>query len=560
MKMTKLKYDNLTQKINSYLRPLLFGLGLTAFLVCLSPTLFAFSVGDVISKEMEEKLEKTIFLDLRDINVVDVFKFIAVQGNVNVVTSKNVQGRSTLVLKNVKIRDALDILVISNQLAYEVRENIIYIMTEDEYTQTRGKSFNDKRKVLTRTLIYAKPTYVVTTLQAIQSALGKVVVDEDTGTVVMIDTAEKLMQMNALLDQLEHKLETKVISLQYANAKDVEAQLKPILDAKGVGSIMADERSNQIVLSAYPGRMDSILPTVTALDKQTKAVLIEARILQITLNPKFDYGINWEKLFQDKNGLNFKGSFPIQTTASGVSDTSFGKVAVGHVEDGDLVSDIRFLKQVLNTKILASPRLMILNKQESKINIGDRLPYVVTTSTGTGTNVSVSEDIRFIDVGINLVVTPVINDNGFITMKIRPEISSRTGDLTTPTDNKIPQVNTTYIETSVIVKDGMTVILGGLRRDEATSDDRGVPYLMDTPWIGGLFKSRNDSIRRTEILVLITPKIVTGEKDVLDEPIKIKTDPLPSSRNVFVPMQQAVTVASAGDSPASVMNQQGGAA
>ncbi len=540
--MIKLNSDRFTQKESVEISKIIFLAIVCLFIAgCLSAA-FAFSPGDVVSPEMEQKLEKTIFLDLRDINVVDVFKFIAVQGNVNVVTSKNVQGRSTLVLKNVKIRDALDILVISNGLAYEVRENIIYIMSEEEYTQTRGKSFNDKRKVLTRTLIYAKPTYVVTTLQAVQSALGKVVVDEDTGTVVMIDTAEKLTQMNALLDQLEHKLETKVIPLQYANAKDIETQLKPSIDAKGVGTIIADERSNQIVLSAYPGRMESLLPTVTALDRQTKAVLIEARILQLTLNPSYDYGIDWEKLFKSHNGLDFKGSFPIDSTTAHAA-TNFGKIAVGNINDGDLMADIRFLKQVTNTKVLANPRVMILNHQESKINIGDRIPYVVTTTTGTGTTASVSEEIRFIDVGINLSVTPTINDDGYITMKIRPEISSRTGDLTTPTDNIIPLVNTTYIDTAVIVKDGVTIILGGLRRDDVSEKKKGVPYLMDMPWIGGAFKSRSDSISRTEILVFITPKIVTGANDVIDNNIAIKTGPLPGSRTAFTPVQQVSTQA-----------------
>ncbi len=93
--------------------------------------------------DIQTKLQKSIFLDLRDINVVDVFKFLAVQGGLNIVTSKNVQGRSTLVLNRVAIQDALDILVISNQLAYEIKSNIIYIMTEEEYLQTYGKNFND---------------------------------------------------------------------------------------------------------------------------------------------------------------------------------------------------------------------------------------------------------------------------------------------------------------------------------------------------------------------------------------------------------------------------------
>ncbi len=546
--MTKLKSDKI--------KNIFCAIVIIAVALCGTSVAFAFSPGDVVSPEMEQKLEKTIFLDLRDINVVDVFKFIAVQGNLNVVTSKNVQGRSTLVLKNVKIRDALDILVVSNALAYEVRENIIYIMSEDEYTQTRGKSFNDKRKVLTRTLIYAKPTYVVTALQAIQSALGKVVVDEDTGTVVMIDTSEKLMQMNALLDQLEHKLDTKVIRLQYANAKEIETQLKPSIDAKGVGTIMADERSNQLILSAYPGRMEGLLPTVTALDRQTKAVLIEARILQLTLNPTYDYGINWEKLFRSYNGLDFKGSFPINSTSTGTSaGTNFGQVAIGNVGTDEIVADIRFLKQVTNTKVLANPRVMILNHQESKINIGDRIPYVVTTTTGTGTTASVSEEIRFIDVGINLAVTPTINDDGYITMKIRPEISSRTGDLTTPTKNIIPLVNTTYIDTSVIVKDGVTIILGGLKRDDVSEKKKGVPYLMDMPWVGGAFKNRSDSITRTEILVFITPKIVSGGKDVVDENIAIKTGPLPGARNAFTPIQAVAAQAVDTQSPVGTYQQ-----
>ena len=272
--------------------------------------------------------------------------------------------------------------------------------------------------------------------------------------------------------------------------------------------------------------------------------------MQISLNPRFDFGIDWQKLFQSRNDLHFQGSFPIDSTTSGTNATTtspggtiFGKIAFGHVEDSDIVADIQFLKQVSNTKILANPRVMIVNKQESKINIGDRIPYVVTTSTGTGTNISVSEDIRFIDVGISLAVTPTINDDGFISMKIRPEISSKTRDLPTKSGNLIPVVNTTFIDTSIIVKDGMTIILGGLRRDVVAQDDKGVPYLMDVPWIGKAFKSRSDRLTRSEILLFITPRIVDGAKDVLDEAIAMKPsavaepEEVSAQRNIFAPMK-----------------------
>lgn len=481
--------------------------------------------------DLGEGLEKIIFLDLRDINVVDVFKFLATQGSLNIVTSKNVQGRSTLLLRNVKIKDALDILIISNQLAYEIRDDIIFIMTEDEYALTHGKNFNDIKKVMIRTLKNAKPSYVLAALQAVQSSLGKIIIDEDTGTVVMIDTPQKLLQMGAVLDQVENSLEMKVIKLQFAKVDDILAQLKPQLEAKGVGTIIGDARSNQVIISAYPGRMGSALELVKALDKQTKGVLIETRILQLTLNPSFDFGVAWQKVFRDWNNNSIQSVYPfyapsgegdIRTNVANALGQGRSRITVGNFDTDEIAAKLTAVKGITDTKVLASPRVMILDRQEAKINIGDRIPYVVTTSTGTGNNVSVSEDIRFIDVGIMMSVLPVINDNGYITMKIRPEISSQTGDLSTKSGNLIPKVNTTFVDSTVIVQNGVSVVLGGLMRDEQNRTNQGLPYLMDIPVVGNLFKSRHESIKKTEIVIIITPHIVTGEKDVLDQPIPIK--------------------------------------
>lgn len=482
-----------------------------------------------IPEKVQVGLDKSIFLDLRDINVVDILKFLALQGNLNIVTSKNVQGRSTLVLRDVRIQDALDIIVISNQLAYEIKDEIIYIMPEEEYVQIYGKTYNDKRRIATRTLKYAKPSYVSTTLQAVQSSIGKVIVEEDTGTVIMIDTAEKLLQMNKLLDDMENQVETAVVSLQNAKVADIEAQLKLRLDAKSVGTVTSDERSNQLVISAYPGRMKEILEIIKSLDKPSKAVLLEVRILQLTLKPSYDQGISWEKTFQqtEKSILDttdFQGLFPIDTAAGAGPVTHFGKLLVGNLTADDFTIEIKALKQVQNTKVLANPRIMVLNNQEAKINIGDRVPYVITTTTGTGNNVSVSEEIKFIDIGLLLNVTPTINDDGYITLNIRPEISSQTGSLTTPTNNIIPIVNTTSLESQLIIKNGVTVIMGGLRRDDLTQDTRGFPVLMDMPVVGNLFKSRNETLTKTEIVILITPKIVRGDKNVTDQPLAIKGD------------------------------------
>lgn len=494
------------------------------------PAGFAETAATQQAQGFEAGMDKSIFLDLRDINVIDVFKFLAVQGNLNIVTSKNVQGRSTLLLRDVKIKDAIDILAVSNQLAYETRNGITYVMTEDEYAVTHGKNFNDKKKIAIRMLKTAKPSYALATLQGVQSSIGKVIIDEDTGTVVMIDIPEKLMQMNSILDNVEKNLETKVIKLQFAKAADVVAQLKPQIEGKGVGTVIADERSNQVVLSAYPDRLENAAKLVAALDKQTKAVLIETRILQLTLNPKYEFGIDWEKKFPiNGKNLDFRSNFnfPEPTTIDELVP-EFGKVAFGKTGD-DFMIKIKAMKEINSTKILANPRLMILDRQEAKLNIGDRIPYVVTTTTANsgGGEPGISQDIRFIDVGLTLTVTPVINDDGFVTMKIKPEISSTTGDVDAYPGvglppNKIPKVNSTWVESTVIVRDGVSVILGGLIRDDMMEANKGVPYLMDIPLLGNLFKSRDEEIKKTELVIIITPHIVTGEGDVLDKPLALR--------------------------------------
>lgn len=480
------------------------------------------------SATVREGLNKLISLDLRDINVVDILKFLALEGSLNVVTSKGVQGRSTLLLKNVTIGDALDIIVISNQLAYNILNGIIYVMSETEYLNMYGKSFSDQREIRMRTLQYAKPSYVLTALQNIQSTIGKVIVDEETGAVIMIDTKDKLEEMMQLLDGMEGKPETKVIKLNNAKARDVEAQLKSKLDAKAVGTIMSDERSNQIIVTGYPGRMDEVIPLIESLDRTNKAVLIDVRILQVIINPRYDYGIDWEKAFSKSDNqvtrtLDFRGAFPVSPTLSTANSLgTIGKIAVGDISDTEFSIELKALKQVQETNVLANPRLMILDRQEARINIGDKIPYVVTTTTGTGTNVSVSEDIKFIDVGITLIVTPVIGEDNRITMKIRPEISSRTGTLTSRAGAEIPLVNTTFIESTIVVKDKNTIILGGLRRDDLSVNDKGVPYLMDIPVLGHLFKSRSDQTKKSEIVIFISPKIVSPDEDMTDTPIPIK--------------------------------------
>jgi len=473
----------------------------------------------VIKKEtvpLSGRLQRQISIDVRDMSIVDIIRFLALKGNFNVVMASNIQGRATFNLKSVRIKDALDIAVISNRLAYVMENDIIRVMTEEEYEALYGRSFSDKRTVRIIHLQYAKPSYVLAALEGIKSRIGQVIIDEDTGNVVLIDTPESISAMMDVIGDIEKPLETIVYPLEYAKADVVAEKLSKRIDSQSVGSITVDERSNKLVVRAFPGRKQEIEKVIKSLDTPTKEVLVEARVLQVVFNPQMDYGIDWQLDFSKNNlfsGLNFKNILLDKSNLTSSSNlfSKFGEIGYGDINVDQFELAIRALKQVSDTKILSNPKILVTNNQEAKIHVGDTIPYIISTTSGTGGNAITSEDVRFVDVGLQLNVTPTINDDGYVTMSLRPEISTVVGKIQSK-GGGIPQINKTEVETTVMIRNGMTIILGGLKKDNKVSIKTGVPVLMDIPILGHLFRASSEDIQSTEIVIFITPHIVTGNE------------------------------------------------
>jgi general secretion pathway protein D len=180
---------------------------------------------------------------------------------------------------------------------------------------------------------------------------------------------------------------------------------------------------------------------------------------------------------------------------------------------GDYSFIINAVEGFGRTKILSSPKIAVLNNQEAKILVGTKEAYVTTTvsQTGTGTAIT-SEQVNVIDVWVKLYVTPTISREGFISMKVRPEISSKTIlPLRTSQGNEIPIVETSEAQTTVQVKDGNTVIIAGLMKNERSKNVAGIPFLSRLPILGIPFRSTSESGKQTELVILLTPRIVTGE-------------------------------------------------
>ena len=473
-------------------------------------------------EEIMKRMQRTITLDVRDMNIVDVIKFLALKGDFNIVISPTVEGRSTVLLNSVTIKDALDIVIISNRLAYKVQGDIVQIMTSAEYESMFGKRFGDMTSVETVRLNYVKPSYALAALDSIKSNVGRIIIDEDTGSVVMIDTDEGIAKMKSALKKIERPLETYVYSLQYADAEVVANKLRARIDAKAVGSITPDERSNKLIVRAFPDRRREIEAIVKKLDTPTKEVMVDAKILQVVFNPEYDMGIDWQLDFRESSFEDFrKVSFNNQFLNNGNLPSSdnlnstFGQLQVGNFSVDQFEMTLKALKQVSDTKIISNPKILVTNNEEAKIHIGDTVPYIISTTSGTGDNAITSEDVRFIDVGLKLNVTPTINDERMVTMRLRPEISTIVGTVESQ-GGGIPQVNKTEVETTIMVHDGYSVILGGLKKDDKVHTKRGLPYLMNMPVLGPMFGRTADSITETEIVIFLTPRIVTGKEDYKD--------------------------------------------
>ncbi len=506
----------------------------------------------------KEELEREIFnkpitLELRDIDVLDALKFLSDKTGLNFVPTRNVSGRVSLVIENVPFKDLFDLILRSNGLAYAKIGNIYNIMTEAEYKAMYGKNFFDSRQVKVFRLKYAIPDQAFSLLEALKSDIGKVLVDKESGNVLLMDTPEKIVQIEKALEEFEKKNLVKVFSLKYSRAKDVEEILKARLEAKSVGSVQADERNNQLIVQALAERMKEVEVLIQRLDRPTKEVLIDAKIVKIRLNDQLDTGVEWEGIFKiaESFGTTYLGSYPFSYMSAGITNPTFQtrnetytgeigyypfsgttsslsastKVTVGeNLHLGAFSSDkdydllINFLNTIGNVRVLANPKIVVVNNQEAKLHIGERQAYVTTTTTTGQTVSTVAEEVSFVDVGIQLSVTPRINDDGYITMKIKPEVSSVSSILVTPTNNKIPIVDTSMAETTVMVKDKTTLLIGGLRKEQKTRTSSETPLLGKVPVLGNLFRTRTDATERTELLVMITPHIISGlDLDMGDE-------------------------------------------
>ena len=285
---------------------------------------------------------------------------------------------------------------------------------------------------------------------------------------------------------------TRAFDVQYADPAVVMSLLEPYLSGYGKISSLA-ERKILIVEDTLPF-LDRVEALLQQIDRHPSQILIEARILEISLDDEESYGINWEHPFTSDDGDGSLGTRGLLSAGSSASRGFFFEVI-----NADLTATLNLLSEQGRVRTLSTPQLLALENQEASVIIGDRQGFRVTTTINQVT----TESIEFLESGVILRVTPWVDTEGRIMMDIHPEVSNGT------IVDGIPSQTTTEVTTRLLVPSGRTVFIGGLMKRTLTERNQGFPGLKRVPVLRRLFSNNLKVGVNTETIVLITPHIVS---------------------------------------------------
>lgn len=278
---------------------------------------------------------------------------------------------------------------------------------------------------------------------------------------------------------------------------------KPEASAEG-SRVAADQARNALLVRATRSEHREIRNLLNDIDSSPQQVMLEATIAEISLNDELDLGVRW--FFQ--NG-NF--DFIFSDTSSGSVGRSYPGFSAVFRAGGD-VAAINALAGVTDVKIISSPTLMVLDNEEAILQIGDQVPVATQSSTDASTSSAPTiTTIEYRDTGVILKVRPNISRNGRVVLDVTQEVSSVAKTQTSGIDS--PTIRQRKIATNVLLNNGTTLALGGLVQESNTKTVTKVPGLGDAPIVGGLFRKTANSKRRSELLILIRPRVISTEND-----------------------------------------------
>lgn len=405
---------------------------------------------DAPPQALSAALSKPITLDFRDIQIKQVFDVIARTAGVNFVFDKDVRSdtRVTIMVRNASIDEVMKLILTTNQL---------------------------ERKLL-----------------------------NDNTLMIYPDTPAKARDYQDLV--------TRSFYLSNADVKQAQTLIRTLVKTK---DIFIDEKLNLVIIKDTPNAVRLAERLIESLDMAEPEVMLDVEVLEVTrsrlleLGLRFPDQIGYGRLQNDltttivNNGVTQTNTVPGGSLAEGYIDLRNRQGLTSFIANPAVTLNLRSEAGDGNT--LANPRIRVKNREKAKIHIGDKLPVFTTTSTA---NVGVAASVSYLDVGLKLDVEPNVYLEDEVAIKVNLEVSSVSREVTGPANSLAYQIGTRSASTVLRLRDGETQVLAGLISDEERSSANRLPGLGDIPAVGRLFSSQRDNNSKTEIVLLITPRIV----------------------------------------------------
>ncbi len=320
----------------------------------------------------------------------------------------------------------------------------------------------------------------------------------------------RIVPLSQLGEQIETATET--FTLSYATATEAKTTLQSFLTKNG--NIETDERTNMLIVTDVPGNMERIRSLIPQIDRRVQQVLIEVLILDSVLSDAADLGIQWNLFDTNDSTLDAEGNpdslgVNLPFASTGGLSLSFGSV----MSNFKLEALIEAVVDNTESRILANPKILTLNNEEANIEIIEEFPYNDVTQTSSGGQLS---NITFKEIGTKLQVKPQITHDEHVILRIKPEQNFPSDTTVTG----VPIIDTRRAETTLIVKNHQTIVLGGLRLNRKLNSISKVPLLGDLPGVKYIFRNVSNDYSDTELLVFITVHIVESPPLIAEQKIK----------------------------------------
>ena len=313
------------------------------------------------------------------------------------------------------------------------------------------------------------------------------------------------------------------VTMKFLDAKN----LKSVVDALSskYGRISVDGKSNSLIICDTNETLPRIITEVKKADITPRQVMVEVVILDVQLNDDTEIGINWDILSDKNYDTAYRQNFTklrlgstIKDDATTGSATAFNTTGTGgdfSVISGTIRNVVHLIQAKRNVEILASPRVMMVSGQSATIEAVEEIPYTESTRSTSGE--AAISSTQFKEVGIKMTVSTILIDENNILLNVNAEQNVNTGGSSV---GEVPTVDTRKAQSTLLLKNGQVVILGGLRRQEKTKEVKQVPFIGDIPLLGLLFKSTETVTKNSELVVFLSPHVYTGQAVTADEAAK----------------------------------------